>query len=170
LAKHFDDREIVVVQLHGRKRWRVAPNREAPYPTAGYPTHSADHRARFELSLYAPDVFALEMPADAMSFELVPGSVLFLPRGAWHETHAVTDSLSLTVGLALPTTLNALVAALYSHLLPDAEWRRPMPLGASARCRADYRQRLRTLLSSEPPWSAVSVDELLQPLNRGEPT
>src|SRR5882672_2655056 len=33
---HFDEQDVFLVQLHGSKRWRVAPQKEAPYPPHGY--------------------------------------------------------------------------------------------------------------------------------------
>ena len=80
LAPHWDDVDVWVVQVEGRKRWRVyAPleeNRGATVPSGDLAPGS-----RFT----APGLVAL----DAV---LSPGDVLYIPRGAVHEAHTLGGS------------------------------------------------------------------------------
>ena len=121
--KHFDNREVIVVQLHGQKRWRIAENQVLPRPlmphVIGGPIHA--------LNRHAPAEFLNDpaMPADSTTFVLQPGSVLFLPRGFWHETHALQDSLSLSFGFRVPTWAEMFVNTALSELSRDPNWRAP---------------------------------------------
>jgi 50S ribosomal protein L16 3-hydroxylase len=76
-----------------------------------------------ELTSYAasmPDSF----PDNAAEITLKPGSVLFVPRGVWHKTHAVQgDSLSLNFTFTAPTWIDILTAALRGRLAQSSEWR-----------------------------------------------
>jgi 50S ribosomal protein L16 3-hydroxylase len=127
-AKHCDNREVLVVQIQGEKRWRIAPNREVRYPTQNY--IPANGRPAELLSYCLEDVSA-EMPADAITVDMKPGSVLFLPRGTWHATEAALNSLSLTFGFFPPTRVDVVLAALRRRLLAREAWRAPLrPAGA----------------------------------------
>ncbi|MFE9608068.1 JmjC domain-containing protein [Streptomyces sp. NPDC006012] len=81
---HWDDHEVVVLQVDGAKRWRVyGPTRQAPAWR---------------------DVEEPEAPTGKPLADIVltPGDVLYLPRGWWHAVSADqgTPSLHLTFGLA----------------------------------------------------------------------
>ncbi|MEY9997730.1 hypothetical protein ABIE67_009849 [Streptomyces sp. V4I8] len=80
---HWDDHDVVVVQLYGAKRWRLyGPTRQAP---AWRDTEAPA----------APEGPPL---VDAV---LKAGDILYLPRGWWHAVSADqgTPSLHLTFGL-----------------------------------------------------------------------
>ncbi|MGW1107082.1 cupin domain-containing protein [Streptomyces sp. NPDC002540] len=84
---HWDDHDVIVVQVHGSKRWRLyGATREAP---------------TFR------DVESPEKPDGdpVVDIVLVPGDVLYLPRGWWHAVTADqgTESLHLTFGLVSHT-------------------------------------------------------------------
>ena len=80
---HYDDAEIFVVQLEGRKRWRLY---DRPDAVASPRTQSVTPFAEAELGAAVRD------------FWVEPGDVLYFPRGTVHQ--AVTDpdqhSLHLT--------------------------------------------------------------------------
>ncbi|MFJ7275486.1 cupin domain-containing protein [Kitasatospora sp. NPDC098663] len=84
---HWDDHDVVVVQLDGAKRWRIyGPTRTAPaWRDVETPTEPTG-----------------EPIAD---FVLTPGDVLYLPRGWWHAVTADqgTASLHVTFGLVAHT-------------------------------------------------------------------
>ncbi len=110
---HYDDHCVLVLQLAGRKRWRIhAPTTELPV-------------ARCEGALPEASV-----GAPILEPELAPGDVLYVPRGFPHAAHT-TDGSSLHVTLSLHTlTWQALVADL---LRSRVEFRRSVPLrGAQA--------------------------------------
>ena len=92
---HFDPVDTITLQVTGSKRWRLAPNLQAPYPTGGYAT--LDPQLMPELRLYAHDRLLTHMPADADEYLLTPGSILYVPRGFWHETESDEASISLHV-------------------------------------------------------------------------
>ncbi|MEU5068929.1 cupin domain-containing protein [Streptomyces virginiae] len=84
---HWDDHDVVVLQLEGSKRWKIyGPTRRAPAWR----------------DVEAPEVPTGDPIADIV---LTPGDVLYLPRGWWHAVSADqgTASLHLTFGLATQT-------------------------------------------------------------------
>ncbi len=123
VAKHFDNREVIVVQVAGRKRWRLAANTALPAPlmahVVGGPTHPYNLRAG------AAGLDDPAMPADAETLVLEPGAALFVPRGAWHETHALDDSVSLSFGFRIPSWAEVFVDHARRALAADPAWTAP---------------------------------------------
>ena len=106
---HHDTHDVFVLQVAGRKRWRIyAPVLELPL---------ADQR--WSAALGDPGE-----PVDDLTLE--PGDTLYLPRGWPHEA-ATSDeeSLHLTIGLHPRTRLDALRAAL-DACAEDVEFRRAL--------------------------------------------
>ncbi|MEN8650978.1 cupin domain-containing protein [Streptomyces sp. 21So2-11] len=86
---HWDDHDVVVVQLDGAKRWKLyGPTRKAPL-----------HR----------DVEAPEPPPEEPVVDLVltSGDVLYLPRGWWHAVAASEGQHSLHLTCGLQTVIGA---------------------------------------------------------------
>ena len=95
---HWDIHDVLVVQVHGNKRWRVW-NAEVPHPV-----EMAD-RLNVNASV-APD----------QEVEMAPGDVLFIPRGEPHSAAVSTKhSVHLTIGLLSQTGINFL-----DHLRKEA--------------------------------------------------
>lgn len=121
VPKHFDNREVIAVQLVGRKRWRIAPNPTLPMPlmphVAGDVTHPFNRHAA-GAALDDPD-----MPADSVSYELGPGSAIFIPRGYWHATHALDDSLSLSFGFRVSSWVELFANTAIQQLSREPAWR-----------------------------------------------
>jgi 50S ribosomal protein L16 3-hydroxylase len=119
-APHFDQNMNFVIQVHGTKRWRVAPNANVKNPmtrhTMGLPLDA-------ELDGYALLPMPTELPSDAIDFILEPGSMLFVPRGSWHCTEAITDALSLNFTFSAPTWIDIFSATLRSRLSHSPAWR-----------------------------------------------
>jgi hypothetical protein len=132
---HWDDHDTVIVQVHGRKAWKVYE------PTCDHPCK--DHSGSF-VQPTAPPVW------DGI---LKAGSVLYMPRGWWHVAFPLDEpTLHITLGLnALrgPDILEWLRNQLPQHV----SFRRNLPLKAShadqAAYVADFRQVLNELLTSE---------------------
>jgi hypothetical protein len=127
---HHDTHDVFVLQVSGRKRWRLyAPLHELPLKDQRWPADAAD---------------AGEPVAD---LTLEAGDTLYLPRGWPHEAAATdADSLHLTVGVHPPTRMDALRAAL-DACADDVEFRRA--LGADGALPAHLLERLAARLAPE---------------------
>jgi ribosomal protein L16 Arg81 hydroxylase len=120
---HFDRQEVIIFQLRGRKQWRFAPNRHLAFPVDSYFGHVGPLLAK-QIDGALPDV----MPDDARTVTLEPGSVLFLPRGTWHETKAAEeDSLAIPLTFSTKTWMALLGELLEDALIRRPELRRPVP-------------------------------------------
>jgi hypothetical protein len=121
---HLDTEEVFSIQLAGRKRFRYAPAADLPNPWGRQfnPGDPCDDDLYPQVGGGFPD------PAKAHfeTAEMAPGSVLFMPRGTWHETEASEDSLSVSIIVRMPTALDCALEALRARLLQDPRWRRPM--------------------------------------------
>lgn len=117
---HFDPLDVVTVQLTGRKVWWIAPNTFAPDP---YDQWATLDPVPASMRPYAEGVPPTRMPDDAVEYTLEPGSVLYIPRGYWHETFSDQDALSLHILFTAPTRLDAALAAVKNELLRDPFWR-----------------------------------------------
>ena len=123
---HWDDHDVVVCQLEGRKRWRVYG------PTRLAPLHE-------DVEMPAPPP---ERPI--AEFVLEPGDVLYLPRGWWHTASASegSPSLHLTCGLTAVTGVD-LLAWVSATLRLDPTVRTDLPRFAPPSERAAHLARLR---------------------------
>lgn len=110
---HFDDHDVVVIQLEGTKRWKIhEPTRIDPLRI---------------------DVEVPEAPQGDPVAEIVlrAGDMLYLPRGWWHAVAATEGrSLHLTCGLT-PTTGADLLSWLAGQLRSSATVRANLPSFAS---------------------------------------
>ncbi|WP_328764274.1 JmjC domain-containing protein [Streptomyces sp. NBC_00272] len=118
---HWDDHDVVVVQVHGSKRWRLyGSTREAP---------------TFR------DVESPERPGGdpVADIVLAPGDVLYLPRGWWHAVTADqgTESLHLTFGM-VPHTGADLMLWVVDQLRSSLALRRDVPRFASLSEHSDF--------------------------------
>lgn len=149
-AAHFDQNTNFVLQLHGTKEWRLATNDHVERPltrhTIGLPPDP-------ELQTYAHLPMPDRMPDDAQSIVLNPGSLLFVPRGVWHETHATHDALSLNFTYSAPTWLDLLGAAMRSRLALSPAWRAT----ATPADPHELTILLRELADDVPHWSASAI-------------
>ncbi len=119
---HFDFGYGFNLQLRGRKRWWMAENHHVAEPTVGYRIKDPPPR---ELQIYCDRELPRTMPRDAESFVLGPGDVVFNPRGVWHRTECLDDSLSLEFDFSPRSRADVVLATLRTRLLRDAAWRRP---------------------------------------------
>jgi JmjC domain len=91
---HYDDHDLIVVQLSGEKRWYVMSRAsELPNTWRAIP----------------PDTVELGPHA---SFDLRPGDFVYLPRGTLHSVDSDTESLHLSIGFTPLTVREAVIAAL----------------------------------------------------------
>jgi hypothetical protein len=109
---HHDTHDVLVLQVAGRKRWRIYE------PLLQLPLRDQ----RWSAALGDPGE-----PVDDLTLEA--GDTLYLPRGWPHEAAAAeADSLHITVGLHPATRLDALRDAL-AECADDVEFRRGLDAG-----------------------------------------
>lgn len=94
---HYDNRDNLVFQLHGRKRWYVStdpPGLQNDWRHIGEPLpHLQRHRV----------------------IDVGPGDLLYIPRGTPHTVDSVSESLHLAI-LFVPTTLRDVLVAAIDHM------------------------------------------------------
>jgi Cupin superfamily protein len=136
---HWDDHDVLILQVAGRKRWRVyGETRPAPL-----------HR----------DVAPPEEPSGEPDWDGVveAGGLLSIPRGHWHDAVAGGEpSLHLTVGILRSTGID-LVEWLTDRLRGVELYRRDLPRPAGVEERRERSRRLREALLER--WSDDLVDE-----------
>lgn len=160
-APHFDQNVNFVLQVHGTKKWWTAPNDNVENPLS---RHTMGLPVDPELETYAAVPMPTEMPGGIAPFILEPGSLLFVPRGLWHATEAVTDALSLNFTFSPPSYLDLLTAALRSRLALSREWRETVHGITSSEAKGGHgvaAQKFDALLSELiqdlPNWTAADI-------------
>lgn len=157
-AMHFDQNANFVLQLHGKKKWWLAPNHSVTNPltrhTLGLPVDP-------EMETYVTQPMPTKMPPDAQVIELTPGSVLFVPAGIWHATLAEGDALALNFTYHAPAWLDLLMSALRSRLALSPEWRATAqgvsdPSRRGAAC-GQFDQLISDLIHDLPNWNAADI-------------
>ncbi len=149
-APHFDQNVNFVLQLHGTKTWWLAPNAHVVRPMT---RHTMGQAVDAELQSYARLPMPHELPAERSEIVLRPGSLLFVPRGVWHSTHATDDALSLNFTFSPPTWIDVFTAALRSRLALSSDWRET----AAPRSVATFEALLRELAIDAPHWNATEI-------------
>ena len=125
-APHYDDIEAFVLQLEGRKRWRVYK-----------PPTDDDLLPRFSSPDIAEDDPRVAGKAPIIDVVLGPGDFLYFPRGWVHQatSHPDEHSLHLTVSTARQQSWYQFIK---QHLMPQAleqafednvDMRRSLPVG-----------------------------------------
>ena len=143
-AAHYDNHDVFVLQVSGRKRWRIhEPVLVDPLPEQNWEQFRAEVAAR-----------AAEEPL--IDTVLEPGDALYLPRGYLHSAVALGDlTIHLTVGVH-PVTRNTVLRNLLQIAADDPQLRASLPMGvdladpavlaaqvsATARALATFAERL----------------------------
>ena len=114
-AAHYDSHDVLLVQVLGKKQWRLYDSPK------GMPLRGE----RFDPAATKPG----ERTADLL---LQPGDVLYIPRGLMHDADAVDDgpSMHVTLGLHAVRWSEVLLEALAAQALSDPGLRAGLPLGA----------------------------------------
>jgi 50S ribosomal protein L16 3-hydroxylase len=117
---HFDSTESFVVQLRGRKAWTFARNEHVTWAPVNY----------LEGEPVPPELQGLvrkpmRAPKKRTRVVLKPGSVLFLPRGWWHSTETLEDSMHLDLLAVVPTWADVLRPLVEAALTQGTHWRTP---------------------------------------------
>lgn len=125
---HADDRDVFVLQLCGRKRWKVyrTPPVKLPYSDEQVGKHG----------LPIPPEILAEPPV--IECYLCPGDVLYMPRGFVHEAFAPDDDSSWHATLAVAThdwSWSKMISSAVGKALDsqsDVRWRAAVPLELGA--------------------------------------
>ncbi|HZH30105.1 MAG TPA: cupin domain-containing protein [Pyrinomonadaceae bacterium] len=135
---HWDDHDVFILQVAGRKRWRVY-GETSPHPLAG----DADN----------------PKPTGAPLWEdtLEDGDLLYIPRGWWHVAEPLEEAtLHLTVGIHKRTGID-LLTWLAGQMRTSETFRRDLPRFASHAERAAHVRQL-----GEELLAAWSEEQLLE--------
>lgn len=153
LPPHYDDHDVIVLQVQGEKAWNLyAPRVSLPgWPHAGEP---------------------LGDPLEELL--LRPGDLLYLPRGTGHQAQARSGpSLHLTLGLHPPTWAGVLGQRLAAGARDTLVLRRGVEADTEAEALAAGREILALPVppfTTPPPpgWEQPPTLDLDQPLRRAE--
>jgi bifunctional lysine-specific demethylase and histidyl-hydroxylase NO66 len=105
LASHFDDHDVLILQIEGSKTWHLYVGADRP------PREIQRDNEK------AVDADSLPAPTDV---RLEAGDVLYVPRGRVHSAETDAEpSIHLTVGIHAPTVLMLAMGALYSQSFRD---------------------------------------------------
>ncbi len=172
LVPHCDHHEGFLVHIRGTKVFRVMP-----HPTVRFahmmhsggrpvPPEWIGQSASGGLPAHA------ELPSDASEeIRLRSGSVLFMPRGLYHQTTAEDDvSVSVTLVARTPCAATLLTRNLTSFLLQAESMRTPLygAYGADPVARESARVRLERLIDEAAEQVArLRASELLAAANAG---
>lgn len=116
-ATHYDTHDVFVLQVDGRKRWRIHE------PVLPDPLERQPWGGR------ADEVGAVAQGPPALDVVLAPGDALYLPRGWLHSAEAQGHrSLHLTFGVRALTRF-AIVEELLVLAAQDGRLRAGVPLG-----------------------------------------
>lgn len=119
-APHYDDIEAFVLQLEGAKHWRIYA-----------PRTPQEHLPRVSSGNFSQD----EIGEPVLDVKMLPGDLLYFPRGFIHQAETVEGkhSLHITVSMYQKTSyadlLEALVpVALQKAINSDVRFREGLPL------------------------------------------
>ncbi len=105
LAAHYDDHDVLILQVQGSKIWHL-------YLGADRPPR--------EIQRDKEKAVAVEGLPAATDVHLEAGDVLYVPRGRVHAAETASEqSIHLTVGIHAPTVLMLAIGALYSQSFRD---------------------------------------------------
>jgi ribosomal protein L16 Arg81 hydroxylase len=114
LAPHYDDHDVLVLQVQGSKIWHLYLGADRP------PRELQREKDK------AVDADGLPAPTDVC---LEAGDVLYVPRGRVHSAETTSgQSIHLTVGIHAPTVLMLAIGALYSQSWRDDRLNARLPV------------------------------------------
>jgi hypothetical protein len=112
LAAHFDSHDTLILQIHGKKRWRLF----------------GEGQTRLPLESQRRPVLPSERRAKATEIELEAGDLLYVPRGHIHDAATDRDaSLHLTAGLYPILWSDVLLHLVRQKSASDVALRRSLP-------------------------------------------
>jgi hypothetical protein len=143
---HWDDHDVFILQVTGRKRWSVyGMTRPSPL---------------------ARDVEASQRPTHEPLWEetLVDGDFLYIPRGWWHVARPLAEpTLHLTVGIHNRTGVD-LLRWLAERMRSSEAFRRDLPRLSDSDARREHMRQLQEELLAE--WDACLLDRYERELDQ----
>lgn len=135
LDRHQDGHDVLILQVEGRKRWKVWSN-DAPPPLDSLPplTFEGGKRTRRD---YRGTPFGGRSVKDAevagkseWSFDLAPGEMIYVPRGFAHDVWTEeSHSAHLTFGFHLVSWVDLLMTVVSQASRRHGEIRQNLPIG-----------------------------------------
>jgi ribosomal protein L16 Arg81 hydroxylase len=169
LEQHFDGHDVLILQISGRKHWRlfdppvVLPLENVPPLRFERPENLSESRGnRFPKSASAPNYKSSDT---LLECSLAPGDFMYLPRGFPHQAWTSDESsVHLTIGIHVITWLDLVTVTLGLAGNQNVELRRALPLGfANQNGHAtDLQAKFTELLEALP--TAVNLSDTLEEL------
>ncbi len=120
-ACHYDQNINFVCQITGEKTWDLAPNTHIVNPIM---RHTAGTPPDRSTTAYANKPLPHKMPSKGHTrVVLKPGSVLFVPRGYWHQTSSKGESISLNFTYDQLSWAQVVSDAICHQLMKEEKWR-----------------------------------------------
>lgn len=129
-ALHFDMYHVFVLQLAGKKRWRISDTPAVAEPICsgklddrGIPVWSFPREGE---PIATDDGHRIQAPADDALTEVVlhEGDCLYLPPGTWHVASAIERSVAVSLSPPRTPVFQLVAKTLEDHLMEHADWRR----------------------------------------------
>jgi len=137
---HFDDHDVIVLQVIGSKRWRLFGKTD-------------------EFPLHPGKSLGMVPTTEREGHLLSAGDVLFVPRGEWHRTEvADSPSLHLTFGIGGVTGLD-MVRSCFAQLSEQAVFRQYLPRAGGEEMLRDHEKVLKSQLHALV--SSLSIEEFV---------
>jgi ribosomal protein L16 Arg81 hydroxylase len=115
-SRHYDHHVNFQLLLSGEKEWLVEPNQHIVNPLLGYhPTPDArgTWRGLFEEAYAVSERMPVQAAGERRErLHAGTGTVLFLPRGYWHEVRSLTPTWSVNLAIRGVSWAESLLAAL----------------------------------------------------------
>ncbi len=123
---HFDRNENIMLQLAGRKVWKLAANETFAHPMANQMLAGSLHPLN-AIARTCPSPLTITGTIETIAFE--PGTAAYIPRGHWHETESGEEgSLSVGFVVSLRTWGETAARKLLNDLLADPNLRAVAPM------------------------------------------
>ncbi|MCO5412254.1 cupin domain-containing protein [Ralstonia mojiangensis] len=124
-GRHFDDHDIVAIQIYGSKRWSIHA-----------PTYHSPNRG--DKSFYLPSPKGKPL----MEHVLSAGDGLYLPFGYWHDVETISNiSMHVTIGLDFARKLDA-VKLISEELAKDRFFRDKIDYSMTEVEAREFKERL----------------------------
>ncbi|WP_302893653.1 JmjC domain-containing protein [Ralstonia pseudosolanacearum] len=139
---HYDEVDVFLVQIHGTKSWSIAEP-STPFPIEG---------------MHKPPVTQDQSGREYLRVNLVPGDVLYIPRGHIHRgLPGQTGSLHLSAGVHVPTVADCIIKMVRKASLLEEALRRPLEADQSAEAVREALQALDGQCSTDTAYSKTTM-------------